>query len=76
MKNDNLRLVEISLRCPSTTVRIHAGGLKAACDGGLGGNAHGRLVLQMAITNNDRPVTIPLDDLAGGFRIKVGWVRV
>jgi hypothetical protein len=59
----------------SAPMRLRATGLNAPCDGGLGTNAHGRLLLQMAVTNNDRPVTIPIDDLAGGFRIKVGWVK-
>ena len=59
----------------SQPLHVRATALKAACDAGLGSNAHGRLRLQMAIVNNDRPVTIPLDDLDGGFRIKVGWVR-
>ena len=31
------------------------------------------LAVQFAVTNNDRPVTIPLDDKAGGFGIEVGW---
>lgn len=59
----------------SAPVQVSATHLNAACDAGLGGTAHGRLRLQMAIDNHDRPLTVPLDDLHGGFRIRVGWVR-
>jgi len=59
----------------SSPLRLAATNLNAACDGGLGSNAHGRLLLQFVVTNNERPVTIPIDDLAGGFMIKVGWAK-
>lgn len=57
----------------SEKVVVSQAGLKARCSSGLGNNPHGRLRLQFAVTNNDRPVTIPLDDLAGGFNVKLGW---
>ena len=57
----------------SSPVVIKATGLKASCGAGLGSNPRGRLAVQFAVTNNDRPVTIPLDDKAGGFGIEVGW---
>jgi hypothetical protein len=57
----------------SEKVVVSQGGLKASCSAGLGNNPRGRLRLQFAVTNNDRPVTIPLDDLAGGFNVEVGW---
>ena len=48
-------------------------GLKASCSAGLGNNPRGRLRLQFAVTNHDRPLAIALDDLSGGFNIEVGW---
>ena len=57
----------------SEKVVVGQQGLKASCSAGLGNNPRGRLRLQFAVVNNDRPVTIPLDDLAGGFNIEVGW---
>ena len=57
----------------SAPVVVKVAGLKASCAAGIGANPRGRLLLQLAITNNDRPVTIPIDDLAGGFNIRVGW---
>jgi hypothetical protein len=58
----------------SAPVHINATNLKAACDAGLGSNPRGRLLVQFSITNNDRPVIIPVDDLAGGFAMRVGWL--
>ena len=58
----------------SQQVRIQGKGLQASCDAGIGNNPRGRLMVSFAVVNNDRPVHIPLDDLAGGFQIKVGWV--
>lgn len=57
----------------SKKVVLSQQGLKASCSAGLGNNPRGRLRLQFAVTNNDRPVTIPLDDLAGGFNIELRW---
>ena len=57
----------------SEKVVVSQAGLKASCSAGLGNNPRGRLRLQFAVTNNDRPVTISLDDLVGGFNVEVGW---
>eukprot|EP00966_Prymnesium_polylepis_P329185 7384930-Prymnesium_polylepis.1 len=54
-------------------VRVDATGLKAACDAGVGAEPRGQLLLQLVVTNNDRPVAIPIDDRAGGFNVSVGW---
>ena len=55
-------------------LRIAAGGLAAPCSAGIGANPRGRLFIQLQVANNDLPVDIALDDLAGGFRLSVGWV--
>jgi len=57
----------------SAPLHLAATNLRAACDGGAGSSASGRLLLQFAVTNNDRPVTFPIDDLAGGFMVSVMW---
>ena len=57
----------------SKKVVVSQQGLKTSCSAGLGNNPRGRLRLQFAVTNNDRPVTIPLDDLTGGFNIELRW---
>ena len=57
----------------SPPLKISATGLHAPCDGGLGSIPHGSLMVRLAVTNNDRPVAIALDDLAGGFGLSVGW---
>lgn len=58
----------------SPPVRVGAKGLKASCGAGLGSNPRGRLFVTFQVTNNDRPVLIPVDDRAGGFDLRVGWV--
>ena len=50
-------------------------GLRVACDAALGIEPRGGLRVHLTIVNNDRPVAIPLDDLAGGFNLTVDWVR-
>jgi len=57
----------------SQPVVVHASGLKAVCSAGVGVNPRGRLLVQIVVTNNDRPVLIPLDDKAGGYNLQVGW---
>ena len=52
---------------------LAASGLRAACDTGLGVVPHGSLMVMLAVTNQDRPVVIALDDLAAGFNLSVGW---
>ena len=59
----------------SQPIQIHAKGLHASCDAGLGANPHGSLRLLFQITNNHRPVVIPLDDQAAGFGVQIGWAN-
>ena len=59
----------------SQRVNGSASGLKLDSSKGIGANPRGRLFVVIQVVNNDRPVKIPLDDLGGGFRLSVGWVK-
>ena len=57
----------------SAPVAVSAAGLRASCAAGIGAQPRPRLFLQLQPTNNDRPVLLAVDDMAGGFNASVGF---